>query len=563
MKISIFIVVALLIYNFSFSQNKISENNKIESLIQVWGLLKYKHPSVSEGKVDFDKEFIHEFNKIKSIDTQIKFNSELSNWIKGFNSKKEKIKIKSRKSSRLFTKNDDYSWITNSNFHPELIRQLNQLKNNTNYGKHYGFVNKMSSSVDFNYDKEFIEFDAKKESHRFLFLASFWNKMRYWNVNIYLTDKPWNKVLENIIPDFLNDDKIKYELAKDKLFAGLNDSHSNYSSGKFYNIKNRKYSLYGGRIVNDTLVIKTLFNKELANSEGIEIGDLIYSINGKKISEYYTGKFSKSVSVSNKNYLKSVVERANLLSSDDSLSSLKIGLVKKNDTKKEQQIKLYKFTNKNYKPISLTDTLASVKWRKIRNNVGYINLKTIDKPELKKAFKAFKNTTGIVIDLRNYPRNLNATDLPYFLYPKKKVFMKILTSFAPGIGKYDTQSALKIIKNPFAAGRNNKNYYKGKVVLLVDRITGSMAEYFAMAIQNSPNCITIGEQTFGAVMNRNQVILKDKTTIDYTGVGAFYPNDKNVQRKGIQLDVTIKEKAKNYSPYQYIDEAIKIIQKKE
>lgn len=560
MKKYILIIVTLLIYNFSFSQNKITEINKIESLIQIWGLLKYKHPNVSKGNFDFDKEFINEFNKIKFIHTQEDLNSELSIWIKNFNSRNEKIKIDSRSKNKLFTKNEDYSWITNSNFNTELVHQLTLIKDNLNYGKHYGFVNKISSSVSFNNDKEFIGFDSKKESHRLLFLASFWNKMRYWNVNIYLTETKWNNILQKIIPDFLNNNQIKFQLAKDKLFASLNDSHSNYSSSKFYDNKNRKYSLYGGRIVNDTLVIKTLFNKELAFSENIEMGDLIYSINGNKISEYYTNKFTKKVSASNENYLKSIIERANLLSSD-SLSSLKIGFVKKNGVKKEQQIKLYKFTSKNYKPTSLKDTLTSVKWRKIKNDIGYINLKTIDKSELKKAFKAFKNITGIVIDLRNYPRNLKATDLPYFLYPKKKVFMKILTSYAPGIGKYDTQTALKIIKNPFAAGRNNKNYYKGKVVLLVDRITGSMAEYFAMAIQSSPNCITIGEQTFGAVMNRNQIVLKDKTTIDYTSVGAFYPNDKSVQRQGLKIDIKIQERAKNHNIYQYINEGIKIIRK--
>ena len=206
--------------------------------------------------------------------------------------------------------------------------------------------------------------------------------------------------------------------------------------------------------------------------------------------------------------------------------------------------------------------IASIKWKKFNKEIGYINLKDINKSELKNAFKDFKNTKGIIIDLRNYPRNLKATDLPYFIYPKKKVFMKILTSSAPGIGKYDSQSVLKIIKNPFAAGRNNKNYYKGKVILLVNRITGSMAEYFAMAIQGAPNCITIGEQTFGAVMNRNEVILKDKTKIDYTSIGAFYPNNKNVQREGLKIDYYIPEKVKKFDNYQYINEAIKLILKK-
>lgn len=215
-----------------------------------------------------------------------------------------------------------------------------------------------------------------------------------------------------------------------------------------------------------------------------------------------------------------------------------------------------------YKPVAMVDTLHQVKWKKIKDDVGYINLAFINKKELKNAFKTFMNTKGIVIDLRNYPRNIKATDVPYFLYPKKKIFMKILVSQTPSIGKYDAQSVLKIIKNPFSAGRKNKNNYKGKIVLLVDRTTASMAEYFAMAIQSSPNCITIGEQTCGAVMNRNQVILKDKTTVDFTGIGAFYPDNTSVQRQGLKIDYKIQENATGYNIYQYIDEAIQIIQDK-
>ena len=307
------------------------------------------------------------------------------------------------------------------------------------------------------------------------------------------------------------------------------------------------------------MVIKTIFNQEFSKSENVQLGDMIYSVNGKKLSEYYKEKFSKRISASNKNYLKKSIEQFYLLSNIS--DSIKIGLLKKNGEKGQQKIKLYKFSKEIYNVINLQDSLADVKWKKLEKNIGYINLKEINKSELEEAFKNFNNSKGIIIDLRNYPRNLNVNDVPSYLYPKKKVFMKILTPYAPSISKYDTQSVLKIIKNPFAAGKNNKNYYKGKVILLVDRSTSSMAEYFGMAIQNSPNCITIGEQTFGAVMNRNEVILKDKTTIDFTGVGAFYPNDKNVQRQGLKIDYFIQEYAKGYNAYRYIDEAIKLIKK--
>ena len=554
------LIFTLLISAICFSQNSISENEKTEHLIQIWGLLKYKHPNVSRGNVNIDAEFIKEFNKIRAIQTQENLNIELFEWVQKLDSDKYKIKPGTKKSAKGFAKNAGYSWIKNSGFNSELVEKLLLIKNNSNYKNHYASINRMSNMVDFNNDKELIGYDQNKKSNRLLFLASFWNKMRYWNVNIYLTETPWNTVLSEMIPNFLSDNTLTYQVAKDKLFSKLNDSHSNYGATTLF--KNIKFSLYGGRIVNDTLVIKIVFNQTLANKENIELGDLIYAINGKTIRQYYNEKFSKRISTSNENYLKATIERAHLLMNTS--DSLKIGLLKKDGTKEERFIKQYRFSKSRYvyKPVAMVDTLYKVKWKKIKNDIGYINLKLINKKELKNAFNAFKSTKGVVIDLRNYPRNLKATDVPYFLYPKKKIFMKILVSKTPSLGKYDAQSVLKIIKNPFAAGRINKSYYKGKVVLLVDRTTGSMAEYFAMAIQSSPNCITIGEQTFGAVMNRNQVILKDKTTVDFTGIGAFYPDDTSAQKQGLKIDYHVREKAKAFNIYQYLDEAIKIIQGK-
>jgi carboxyl-terminal processing protease len=80
-----------------------------------------------------------------------------------------------------------------------------------------------------------------------------------------------------------------------------------------------------------------------------------------------------------------------------------------------------------------------------------------------------------------------------------------------------------------------------------------------ITIQASPNCITIGEQTFGAVMNRNQILLINGTTIDFTGVGAFYPNDQSLQRKNLKLDYEIKESALQDDNNLYIEKATKLI----
>lgn len=552
-------ILLLFVSTLFYAQQKVSHEKKVESLIQIWGLLKYKHPNVSKGKFDINQEFLKEYQKIKSISSQRELDLEFIRWIKSFKSLKNKTNPKPYKSKNLFTKNEGYSWISNSNYCIELTQLLNNLKMNTNHGDYYASVNKLSSTIEFKNDNELIGFDEKLEGHRILFLASFWNKMRYWNVNIYLTETKWNEVLQLMVPEFLKSEVSNFKIAKDKLFASLNDSHANYNFSPIYRDIKRKYSLYGGRIINDTLVIKTIFNKNLAQKENIELGDMIYKINGKTLKEYYTLNFGDRISTSNHNHLKSILENYYLLS--DAKDSLNVSIVKKDGSSQTQNIKLYKYNKKNYKPIAIVDTLSKQKWLYLRNNVGYINLKNTNTSDLKEAFKSFKNKKGIIIDLRNYPVNIKATDIPNYTYPKKKVFMKILTSTHPSLGNYDTQSALKIVKNPFAAGRNNKSYYKGRIILLVNRKTGSMAEYFAMAIQASPNCFTVGEQTFGAVMNRNEIVLKDATTIDYTSIGAFYPDDTNVQRVGLKIDKYINESALNYSIYKYVDEALQIIEK--
>ncbi len=205
------------------------------------------------------------------------------------------------------------------------------------------------------------------------------------------------------------------------------------------------------------------------------------------------------------------------------------------------------------------NTKSSGNWEILDNNIAYLNLEHTTKREIKNMFREIHSTAGLIIDLRNYPRNISESDISNFIYPEKDVFIKVLMPYLPSIGEYNGQSGLKILKDPFKAGRINNNFYDKKVVLLVDRNTGSKAEFIGMAIQNAPNSITIGEQTNGAVMNIIEFPLMDGTTINFTGMGAFYPDDSEAQRKGLKLNMEVKENALNYDPESYILKAQEIL----
>jgi C-terminal processing protease CtpA/Prc len=553
---NIFLVITIIFFQITYSQTTVTEVHKIESLINIWGLLKYQHPEVSKGKFDSNEEFIKVLNRLASISDQEQLNAEFINWIKKFDSGKSKYKSNQDflKTKNLFTKNLDFNWIENSNFNQELIDVINKVKNNSNFYDYYASINSLSSMVEFKNEKGYSNFDSKIKSNRILFLASFWNMMRYWNVNIYLTDMQWSKVLNEAIPEFIDNDEIKFELVKYKLISKLNDSHSDYSSINTSSNTFTKFPIFKGKIVNDSLVITQLFNTDLSKKDNVNLGDVIYSVEGKSLKNYYLNKFSNLISSSNENHLKHRTENFYILLSKNT-DSIQIGLQKKDGTVHDKYISLYKLSEYKSVPKNL-ESPKKEKSQQLSNDIGYINLGVINKAELKNAFKSFENSKGIVIDLRNYPLNISASDLAYYLYPNKKVFIKTLVSLNPGYGEYDSKAALRIIKNPFSAGSDNTNYYKGKIILLVDRSTQSKAEWIGMAIQASPNCITIGEQTAGAIMNVNRITLVDKSTADFTGVGAFYPNDEGVQRKGLKIDYHVKESAINYNPNLYIEKAI-------
>ena len=557
---NIFIVVAITISQVIYSQTTLTETQKIESLINIWGLLKYQHPEVSKGNFDINVEFVNEFNRVISISNQENLNAEFVKWIQKFDKKKPKYKNNPNflNTKNLFTKNTDFNWIDNSNFNQELIDLINKVKDNSNFYDYYASINSLSSMVIFKNEKEYSNFDSNIKSNRILFLASFWNIMRYWNVNIHLTDTPWSKTLTELIPEFLIDDQIKFENAKSKLISKLNDSHSDYSSINISYNTFTKFPVFKGRIVNDSLVVTQLFNTDLAKKDKINLGDIIYSVEGLSFKNYFLNKFKNLISSSNENFLKYRTENFYILLSKNT-DSIQIGLQKKDGTLHDMHIKLYKLTDY----VKLTTSLESSKrekWQQLTNNIGYINLGDINKSELKVAFKSFENKKGIVLDLRNYPLNISESDVAYYLYPTKKIFIKTLTSLSPGFGTYDYKSTLSIIKNPFSAGTENADYYKGKIILLVDRSTQSKAEWIGMAIQQSPNCITVGEQTAGAIMNVNSITLVDKSTANFTGVGAFYPNNENVQRKGLKIDYQVKENAIKFNPNLYIEKAIDLIQ---
>jgi C-terminal processing protease CtpA/Prc len=429
------------------------------------------------------------------------------------------------------------------------------LRDNINIKDYYVSNNSLSKIPTFKNETGFNTFDHGILSHRLLTLFSFWNVIQYHYVNKYLMDVNWMHQLNSYVNKFIScDSELEYEKLKSELIASINDSHAYYLPHIINDSLFKYKPPFGTTLVNDTLVVSSLFNKNIAEKDDLKLGDLILEVRNMNIKSNIEDIVNPILSSSNKSFLKKW-SRWILFNNENSIN-IKI---KRKDSIINKSLNLYH--DYEIKGYSLLKSFSiNEKWKLIEGNIGYINLNSISKKELKNAFEEFSKAKGVIVDLRNYPKYVSESDITKYIYPNKIRFVNVLFPIPnrPSLAKFE-ESPLSIIKDPFKSGNRNSKYYDKPIILLVNSTTQSKAEYIGMAIQASPNCITVGEETAGSVMNVATFTLPDKSEVSFTSLGAFYPEGTGVQRKGLKIDYFIDENTSNFTKDQYIIKGIELI----
>jgi hypothetical protein len=169
----------------------------------------------------------------------------------------------------------------------------------------------------------------------------------------------------------------------------------------------------------------------------------------------------------------------------------------------------------------------------ITPEIAYIYPGTITNKYLPQIMSEVKKARGLIIDLRCYPSEFIVFSLGEYLMPESTSFVKFSGTGLDTPGLFTYTEALKV-------GKNNKEYFKGKVVILVNEISQSQAEYTTMALRTAPDATVIGSTTAGADGNVSQFYLPGGISTMISGIGVYYPNGKETQRIGIVPDIEVK-----------------------
>ena len=92
--------------------------------------------------------------------------------------------------------------------------------------------------------------------------------------------------------------------------------------------------------------------------------------------------------------------------------------------------------------------------RLLENSIGYIDPGALKAKEIFTIMEEFKDTLGIIVDLRHYPSDFIVYSLGCLIMPEQKNYV-IMSLTVPG---------RFILDKPMYVGVDNPDYYKGKNV---------------------------------------------------------------------------------------------------
>lgn len=540
---SILSIIILLIVNTTFAQQakdaEFTNGSSIQTFTpnkqqitnlaitaQVWGFLKYHHPAVTSGNYNWDAEL---FNLLPNV-INAKNNEDLSSALELFLDKFPKVKDCNScvKPNELTVFMPNYGeLLTEKILSKSLTDKINFILNNAVIKKsHYVFMMDRIGNPIFQNEKAYAEIETPDAGYRLLALFRYWNIINYFFPYRNVIGQDWDLVLKEMIPEFLAaNDQNSYVTCALKMFASINDTHAYFKglNNVVDNIRGQNTTPFRAKFVQEKLVVYDYFNSADSVKSLFKIGDEIIAINGEKVTTLIK-KYEPFIAASNHETKLRGLPLAFLMRSNDKVMQL---IIRRDniDTKYICSLMDYNSTYKSKMP-------EISPYKIIDKNIGYVYPASYKNKDLKAIIEEFKDTKGMVIDLRCYPSDFMPFTFGQYIKQNKTPFVKFTSGSISQPGTFTFGNEL--------SNGGNKNNYKNKIIVIVDETTQSNAEYTTMAFQSSPNVKVVGSRTAGADGNVSTIVLPGGISSWISGIGVFYPDGTPTQRVGIKVDYQIK-----------------------
>jgi hypothetical protein len=503
----------------------------LTALGQVWGFLKYYHPNVIKGDFNMDAQLFRVMPAVLTAKSNTELSKVLEEWFDRFGTVSKCADCTPYKGEDIKLSPSYGLLFTGSVLNKTLQEKLQGILYKRNFSDSYYIA--MEPGVGnprFTNELAYSGMEYPDAGYRLLSLYRYWNMIQYFYPYKNLIGEDWNNVLAEFIPKFVGaKNDIDYTLNTLALIARIHDTHANIWGG------NSTLNSYKGNngvpvkteFIEDKLVVTGYYNDTLNIKQLVKPGDVIENIDGESVTALVQ-KYLPYTPASNYPTQLRDLPAAFLLRSN--ARTIKLSIKR---TSKAQNVTLPTLPVAKVKYELDNDPEPTKKgFYLLENNIGYLYPGKYHNSDLNEIKQLFNNTKGIIVDMRCYPSEFMPYTFGAYLKTNLSPFVKFTNGSIAYPGLFTFTAPLIILPT----GES----YKGKVIIIVNQKSQSQAEYTTMNFQSSPNIKVIGGTTAGADGNVSSIVLPGGIATMISGIGIYYPDGSETQRKGVKIDVTLK-----------------------
>ncbi len=501
----------------------------LATLGRVWGFLKYHHPGVASGKFHWDYELFRVMPGVMAAKDRAGANLAMENWIKGLGEVGACDPCASLDPKDLHLQ-PDLGWINDEALlGSNLSQRLRSIHSNRVKGKQF-YVSFMRgvNNPSFNHEGSYPDIHLPDAGYQLLGLYRFWNIIAYWFPYRDVMGENWSDVLVESVPRIaLATSPEAYQRELMAVIARVHDTHANlWSSLKVRPPVGKGQLPIVVRFVENRPVVAGFAAGEAGKNTGFMLGDEILELDGVPVGRLVEA-WSPFYAASN--------EPTRLRDIGQAFTKGECGPAKVRVRRAGGEISEISSARVALAPADrggYTHELPGPAFQRLSADVAYLKLSSVKIADVADYVARAGGAKGLIIDIRNYPSEFVVFALGSLLVDKETPFVRFTTGDGSNPGAFHWTEPLKLT--------SEKPHFSGKIIILVDEISQSQAEYTTMAFRSAPGAKVVGSTTAGADGNVSPIPLPGGFRTMISGIGVFYPDKTPTQRVGIRADVEVK-----------------------
>ena len=496
---------------------------------KVWGFLKYYHPQVTTGKLHWDYELFRILPAVLAAPDRVSVRAVLLRWISGLGAVEACKRCETLNLVDLELR-PDMDWISDQVLlGGDLSKALLTIQQNREPDGKQFYVSLAPGvgNPSFEHELSYGNIKYPDASLQILALYRLWNIVEYWAPNRDIVGEGWNGVLREFLPRIaLAKTSDEYQRELMALIAMIHDTHAN-----LWNSLNVRPPVgecrlpVNMRFIGTSAVVTGFASAAAGAKTGLKAGDVVTGIDGlpmEKLVANWTPYYADSNEAAR---LRDIARTM----TNGACGPVTVGLRRGNNV---VSVRTQRLPATGMGPVSFTHDLPGDTFRLLSPDVAYLKLSSIKAAEIDHYLTLATKTKGLIVDIRNYPSEFVVFALGAHFVEKPMPFVKFTVGDLsnPGAFHWGASESLTQVSP----------HYAGRIVVLVDEVTQSSAEYTTMAFRASTQTVVVGSTTAGADGNVSSIPLPGGFHSAISGIGVFYPNGKPTQQIGIVPDKTVR-----------------------